>query len=207
MDLTSATVAYDWSVSVLNANASVTCLAVCEDSHFIAVGGSNGEILIVDDRTGFILCQTKAHDSAILKIKTYGNDKIICSTLDKLISVWRFSRNDANQLVCLRKFKGHTDSVEGWESGISLFFAEIYFNFFFSDFAITLGHVISGAVKIGIFDLDSEALNTNNEASLEQNLIPIQFGPKPTKIKAIDVMRIRQIFLVGLKEGIIKACC
>jgi WD repeat-containing protein 81 len=85
---------------------SIHSMAVSPDGHMVAVGYTTGYMSTVDIRTGMLLTSWKAHDADILDVKAVDSRRIVTSSIDQTVAVWR--PDDGKMLASL---KGCSDAV------------------------------------------------------------------------------------------------
>ena len=78
----------------------VRSLAVSSDGHQVSVGHTSGYISMLDLRTGKLRTGFKAHDGEILTLTNINNHHLVSTSLDQLVSGWRWE--DGRQAATLR---------------------------------------------------------------------------------------------------------
>ncbi|KAF5285879.1 hypothetical protein FQA39_LY04340 [Lamprigera yunnana] len=72
----------------LNPGGLIRCLAVSYSGTWLAAGQSSGHITVLDTRTGLVISTWRAHESEVLQLIPYGENTLISSSLDQVISAW-----------------------------------------------------------------------------------------------------------------------
>ncbi|KAK4874618.1 hypothetical protein RN001_013978 [Aquatica leii] len=72
----------------LNPAGLIRCLAVSSSGTWLATGQSSGHITVLDTRTGLVISTWRAHESEVLQLVAYGENTLISSSLDQVISAW-----------------------------------------------------------------------------------------------------------------------
>jgi len=176
MDAMKATVAlHEWNLPSLLGNGIVRCICSSPKRSWIAIGCSTGLIILLDYRTGYILNQWKAHDSAITKLEALSRNKILSCSADKLIFVWDISHATP---TLEKTFKGHTDAVCG-------------FGFNKKDLISASGHKIAVAP---IDDIENVVTITT---------VRVGHSSK-NHFTTLNILPIHQLLLTGCENGDIK---
>jgi len=112
VDLHSGKIVHDWHTPSTALFGRLKC--VCVNSSWIAVGSNIGELCIIDRRSGYLFHSWKAHDSAVLKLESFGSngDRLLSSSADRSVCLWDI-RSSSPTLI--RKFNGHSESVKAFD--------------------------------------------------------------------------------------------
>lgn len=105
----------EFSFSLEEKDATVTCFAIDTSQRRTAVGYDNGLVHIVTANSGSILytiepSQLEGGCHALLFAQIFGNRKLLCSNGNK--SVVLFADIQGNRMAFHRNFVGHTENVE-----------------------------------------------------------------------------------------------
>jgi WD40 repeat protein len=109
------TQASEWGVSSScfqdrGIGAALQCVCAHDDAHWICAGSSNGQLCVLDRRTGEIAQAWQAHEGPILRVFPWGRDKVLSVSLDQTAVLWDIRHTIPRDICCLR---GLPDSQSG----------------------------------------------------------------------------------------------
>ncbi|ESO90187.1 hypothetical protein LOTGIDRAFT_233981 [Lottia gigantea] len=105
LDLRTAKYEHEFRCSTASAGL-IRCVAVSPDGKWIAVGFSTGMIILLDLLSGILMAAWKAHDGEILQIKAFDKSRLVSTSFDQTVKVWKVE--DGKELCNL---KGPTEPV------------------------------------------------------------------------------------------------
>ena len=110
-----ASMASEWGVSSScfqdrGIGAALQCVCTHEDGYWICVGSSNGQLCVLDRRTGEIAQAWQAHEGPVLRVFAWGRDKVLSVSMDRTAVLWDIRNTIPRDVCCLR---GLPDSQSG----------------------------------------------------------------------------------------------
>lgn len=155
-------------------NGLIRYLAVSPAGRTVAVGFSNGYIVLLDARTGLILKGWPAHDGDILQMKAAEGNLVISSSSDYTLTVWKDLETKP-----LRQYKSQSDHIHAFD---------LY------DSEIVTGTV---ANKIGVYSMADISLSPVSSTKLSSE----NFRGTLTSLAVLPTKR---LLLLGSENGAIR---
>jgi WD40 repeat protein len=82
--------------------AALQCLATHEDGYWVCTGSSNGQLCVLDRRTGEIAQAWQAHEGPIIKVFPWSRDKVLSVSMDRTAVLWDIRSTIPRDICCLR---------------------------------------------------------------------------------------------------------
>ncbi len=110
-----ASQASEWGVSSScfqdrGIGAALQCVTTHDDGYWICTGSSNGQMCVLDRRTGEIAQAWQAHEAPILRVFPWSRDKVLSVSMDRTAVLWDIRSTIPRDICCLR---GLPDSPSG----------------------------------------------------------------------------------------------
>jgi WD40 repeat protein len=159
--------------------SAVRCITNHPTCHWVATGLASGELTVLDDRSGVIRSQWRAHETSVTQVMPIGEQQLLSSGSDRSICIWDIGGMEPG---IIQRFSGFDENAK---SIISHYPGEI-----------TCG--IGSRIAFG--ELSSIAPLEKRYGS-RLTIVPLKSHKSRSPIAAISVLQSYKLLLLGTEDG------